>query len=98
MADQNWRYRHVRQHGALIWLNLIMDTKPLGDRARSLLYDITATLSWYYVEYAVELFALAVFVVHLFLFTLEKVNQRRLNREMETIELQQTTEVFQNAE
>ncbi|WHY85462.1 CPBP family intramembrane metalloprotease [Neobacillus novalis] len=62
------------------------------------LYDITATLSWYYVEYAVELFALAVFVVHLFLFTLEKVNQRRLNREMETIELQQTTEVFQNAE
>ncbi|ETI69653.1 hypothetical protein BAVI_06304 [Neobacillus vireti LMG 21834] len=62
------------------------------------LYDITATLSWYYVEYAVELFALAVLVVHLILFTLEKVHQKRLNRELQTIELQQTTEVLQNAE
>ncbi|MFF2448954.1 type II CAAX prenyl endopeptidase Rce1 family protein [Neobacillus sp. NPDC058068] len=62
------------------------------------LYDIAATLSWYYVEYAVELFALAVFVVHLILFTLEKVHQRRLVRELELIELHQTTDVLQNAE
>ncbi|MFJ5713585.1 lysostaphin resistance A-like protein [Neobacillus sp. NPDC093127] len=62
------------------------------------LYDITATLSWYYVEYAVERFAIIIFGVHLILFTLEKVHQRRLNREMQTIELQQTAEVFQNAE
>jgi membrane protease YdiL (CAAX protease family) len=62
------------------------------------LYDITATLSWYYVEYAVERFAILILGVHLILFTLEKVHQRRLNREMQTIELQQTTEVFQNAE
>ncbi|WP_312475470.1 CPBP family intramembrane glutamic endopeptidase [Neobacillus sp.] len=56
------------------------------------LYDITATLSWYYVEYAVELFALAILVVHLILFTLEKMHQRRLKRQMEKVELIQAAE------
>ncbi|WP_251551953.1 CPBP family intramembrane glutamic endopeptidase [Neobacillus muris] len=41
-------------------------------------YDITATLSWYYFQYAVELVALCVLVVHIILFSLEKSRQRRL--------------------
>lgn len=56
------------------------------------LYDITATLSWYYLEYAVELFALAILVVHLILFTLERMHQRRLKRQMEKVELIQAAE------
>jgi len=56
------------------------------------LYDITATLSWYYIDYAVELFALAVLIVHLILYTLEKFNQRRLERQLEVVELAQAVE------
>lgn len=56
------------------------------------LYDITATLSWYYVDYAVELFALVVLVVHVILFSLEKAHQRRLKREMEIVELSHVAE------
>jgi membrane protease YdiL (CAAX protease family) len=51
------------------------------------LYDITATLSWYYIEYAVELFTLGVLVVHLFLLMLENIAQRRLKRQMGNIDL-----------
>ncbi|MCL6574205.1 MAG: CPBP family intramembrane metalloprotease [Bacillus sp. (in: Bacteria)] len=51
------------------------------------LYDITATLSWYYIEYAVELFTLGVLVVHLLLLTLENIAQRRLKRQMGNIDL-----------
>lgn len=56
------------------------------------LYDITATLSWYYIDYAVELFALAVLVVHMILFTLEKLNQRRLERQLDADEWVQVAE------
>ena len=56
------------------------------------LYDITATLSWYYIDYAVELFALAVLVVHVILVTLEKLNQRRLKHQLEVVELGQAAE------
>ncbi|MBO0961657.1 CPBP family intramembrane metalloprotease [Neobacillus sp. MM2021_6] len=55
------------------------------------LYDITATLSWYYVDYAVELFALAVLIVHVTLFTMEKLQQRRL-RHQEVVELVKAAE------
>jgi hypothetical protein len=41
------------------------------------LYDITATLSWYYVEYAVELFTLGILILHSILFLLEKKQQKR---------------------
>jgi membrane protease YdiL (CAAX protease family) len=51
------------------------------------LYDVTATLSWYYIDYGLELFALGVLVVHLLLFTLEKIAQRRLKRQIGTNEL-----------
>ncbi|MFJ7729581.1 lysostaphin resistance A-like protein [Neobacillus sp. NPDC097160] len=56
------------------------------------LYDITATLSWYYIDYAVELFALAVLVVHLILLTMEKLSHRRLNNQLEAVELSQAAE------
>ncbi|EKN71501.1 hypothetical protein BABA_01330 [Neobacillus bataviensis LMG 21833] len=56
------------------------------------LYDITATLSWYYIDYAVELFALAILVVHVILFTLEKVNQSRLKHQLEVAEMGQAVE------
>ncbi len=41
-------------------------------------YDIMATMSWYYYEYSVEVFAFVVLVVHMILFVLEKRKQRRL--------------------
>lgn len=41
------------------------------------LYDITATLSWYYIDYAVELFALGMLVLHIILFIFEKLHQKR---------------------
>lgn len=56
------------------------------------LYDITATLSWYYVDYAVELFALAVLVVHLLLLALEKLNKGKMERQLETVERVHTAE------
>ncbi|MFK9090254.1 lysostaphin resistance A-like protein [Bacillus salipaludis] len=56
------------------------------------LYDITATLSWYYIDYAVELFALAVLVVHLILLTLEKLSHRRLKNQLKAVELAQAAE------
>jgi membrane protease YdiL (CAAX protease family) len=56
------------------------------------LYDITATLSWYYVEYAVELFALGVLIVHIILFTLEKLHQKRMKRQLVEVELMQAAE------
>ncbi|WP_169802736.1 CPBP family glutamic-type intramembrane protease [Neobacillus soli] len=62
------------------------------------LYDITATLSWYYVDYAVELFALVVLLIHVILFSFEKSNQRRLSRESGMIELVQAPEIIHNVE
>jgi membrane protease YdiL (CAAX protease family) len=56
------------------------------------LYDITATLSWYYVDYAVELFALAVLVVHILLLALEKFNKRKMEHQLEQDERVQAAE------
>ncbi|MFZ7943792.1 type II CAAX prenyl endopeptidase Rce1 family protein [Neobacillus sp. 19] len=56
------------------------------------LYDITATFSWYYIDYAVELFVLTVLIAHLILLTLEKINQRRLKQQLEAVELVQAAE------
>jgi hypothetical protein len=56
------------------------------------LYDIMATLSWYYIDYAVELFALVVLGVHLCLLTTEKLNQRRLKEQLSAAELTHTAE------
>ncbi|WP_223592237.1 CPBP family glutamic-type intramembrane protease [Neobacillus bataviensis] len=49
-----------------LWLTVIVHS----------LYDITATLSWYYIDYAVEFFALVVLFVHVVLFSLEKMHQK----------------------
>ncbi|MEH7505847.1 CPBP family glutamic-type intramembrane protease [Neobacillus drentensis] len=59
------------------------------------LYDITATLSWYYIDYAVEYFTLGVLIVHLCLYTLDKMNQKRLMRitqEVQRVEMTQNIE------
>ncbi|MDQ1144308.1 membrane protease YdiL (CAAX protease family) [Bacillus sp. SORGH_AS 510] len=53
------------------------------------LYDITATLSWYYIDYAVEYFALGCFILYLILFTLEKLQQKRVRKEMGAVDLAQ---------
>jgi membrane protease YdiL (CAAX protease family) len=53
------------------------------------IYDITATLSWYYIDYAVEFFALGCFVLHMILFTIEKIKKRRITKEMGAVELAQ---------
>jgi hypothetical protein len=47
------------------------------------LYDITATLSWYYIDYAVELFAIGVLVLHIILFIVEKLHQKRERLQVE---------------
>ncbi|MEH7075117.1 CPBP family intramembrane glutamic endopeptidase [Neobacillus drentensis] len=49
------------------------------------LYDITATLSWYYIEYAVEYFTLGVLILHIYLLTLEKLTQKRSMQEKMTV-------------
>jgi hypothetical protein len=51
-----------------------------------------ATLSWYYIDYAVELFALVVLGVHLCLLTTEKLNQRRMKEQLSAAELTHTAE------
>lgn len=43
-------------------------------------YDITATISWYYFDYAVETFAGLVFIAHIILLAIEKNRQRKLTR------------------
>lgn len=50
-----------------LWLTVIVHA----------VYDITATLSWYYIDYAVEYFTMGVSIVHIFLFILEKINHKR---------------------
>ncbi|WML41253.1 CPBP family intramembrane glutamic endopeptidase [Neobacillus sp. OS1-2] len=65
-----------------LWVTVLVHT----------LYDITATLSWYYIDYAVELFALAVLSVHVTLFTMEKLKQRRLRQQLEVVELVKAAE------
>ena len=53
------------------------------------IYDITATLSWYYIDYAVEFFALGCLALHIILFTIEKIQQRRIKKKIGAIELAQ---------
>ena len=52
------------------------------------LYDITATLSWYYLDSAVELMALAVLIVHVIIHGLEK----RSLHQLETVDGVQASE------
>jgi membrane protease YdiL (CAAX protease family) len=48
-------------------------------------YDITATLSWYYFQFTVEVFALIVLLVHVILFSLEKRQRNLVVEEPEKI-------------
>ena len=56
------------------------------------LYDITATLSWYYLDYAVDIMAWAVLIVHVILLALEKVKQKRSLHQLGTAEDVQAAE------
>ncbi|WP_042462553.1 CPBP family intramembrane glutamic endopeptidase [Neobacillus dielmonensis] len=49
-------------------------------------YDITATLSWYYFDYAVELFGLLVMIIHIIMFSWDKSRQRQL-KQQETVDV-----------
>ncbi|MCM3763525.1 CPBP family intramembrane glutamic endopeptidase [Neobacillus niacini] len=50
------------------------------------LYDIMATLSWYYIDNAVELFAFGILIVYSILFLLEKIQQKRRVVQVEKVE------------
>lgn len=50
------------------------------------LYDISATLSWYYLDSAVEFLALAVLIVHVLVLTLEKFHNKRSQPPLENVE------------
>ncbi|ULT56466.1 CPBP family intramembrane metalloprotease [Neobacillus drentensis] len=56
------------------------------------LYDITATLSWYYLDSAVELMTLVVLIVHVILQTVEKSQQKRPLHQLETEDRVQAAE------
>lgn len=47
-------------------------------------YDIVTTISWYFFDYAVEVFALVVLVFHLVLFTIEK-RKKKYNQPIEKV-------------
>ncbi|NHC42784.1 CPBP family intramembrane metalloprotease [Bacillus sp. MM2020_1] len=71
-----------------LWLTVIIHA----------VYDITATLSWYYIDYAVEYFTLGVLIVHVALFILEKIHQNRLMKLMTTVQEGPNAEVTQSVE
>ena len=54
-----------------LWLTVIVHA----------VYDITATLSWYYIDYAVEYFTFGILILHICLHTSEKINQKRIMRQ-----------------
>ena len=71
-----------------LWLTVIVHA----------LYDITATLSWYYIDYAVEYFTLGVLIIHLCLFILDKIHQKRLMSQLATVQEGQMAELTQSVE
>ncbi|WP_160722745.1 CPBP family intramembrane glutamic endopeptidase [Bacillus sp. USDA818B3_A] len=56
------------------------------------LYDITATLSWHYLDYAVELMTLVVLSVHVFVLTIEKLSTKKQPPQLEAEESVQAAE------
>lgn len=71
-----------------LWLTVIVHA----------LYDITATLSWYYIDYAVEYFTLGILIVHVCLFILEKINQQRSIQQIEIVQEGYVEELTQKIE
>jgi membrane protease YdiL (CAAX protease family) len=71
-----------------LWLTVIIHA----------VYDITATLSWYYIDYAVEYFTLGVLIVHVGIFILEKIHQNRLMKQMTTVQEGLNAELTQSVE
>lgn len=52
------------------------------------IYDISASISWYYFDYTLEAIAAVVFVIHLILYILERKKQRQQKREQTVEKLQ----------
>jgi membrane protease YdiL (CAAX protease family) len=71
-----------------LWLTVIVHA----------LYDITATLSWYYIDYAVEYFTLGILIIHLCLVTFEKINQNQLLPQMVNVQEEQLKGLSQKVE
>ncbi|WP_066258954.1 CPBP family intramembrane glutamic endopeptidase [Neobacillus drentensis] len=71
-----------------LWLTVIVHA----------VYDITATLSWYYIDYAVEYFTFGVLIVHVCLFILEKIHQNRSMQKLATVQDGSMAEVTQSVE
>lgn len=60
-----------------LWLTVIVHS----------VYDIVTTLSWYYIDYALEFLAIGMLVVHVVFFIIEKIHQKRSTRHTENTEL-----------
>lgn len=71
-----------------LWLTVIVHA----------VYDITATLSWSYIDYAVEYFTLGVLFVHLCLVIFEKIDQKPSLQQIVTVQEEQLDGVSQKVE
>ncbi|WP_186328824.1 CPBP family intramembrane glutamic endopeptidase [Bacillus sp. X1(2014)] len=71
-----------------LWLTVIVHA----------VYDITATLSWYYIDYAVEYFTLGILLVHVCLVIFEKIHQKPSLQQIVTVEEEQLEGLSQKVE
>ncbi|WP_197032419.1 CPBP family intramembrane glutamic endopeptidase [Bacillus sp. UNC41MFS5] len=71
-----------------LWLTVIVHA----------VYDITATLSWSYIDYAVEYFTLGVLIVHLCLVLFEKIDQKPTLQQIVTVQEDQLDGLSQKVE
>ncbi|WML24843.1 CPBP family intramembrane glutamic endopeptidase [Neobacillus sp. OS1-33] len=71
-----------------LWLTVIVHA----------VYDITATLSWYYIDYAVEYFTLGVLIVHVCLYIFETIHQNRFMQQRASVQEGPNIEVTQKVE
>ena len=71
-----------------LWLTVIVHA----------VYDITATLSWYYLDYAVEYFILGILILHICLLTFEKIAPNRFMQQKQTVPAGQLEELSHKVE
>ncbi|OLS37806.1 CPBP family intramembrane glutamic endopeptidase [Bacillus sp. MRMR6] len=89
-AEASWNYQigtivTLANMGLLFGLILLWTRNLWVTVAIHSLYDITVTISWYYYEFAVEIFAVIVLFVHLFLLYYEK--KKKVNTMPESAEV-----------
>jgi len=71
-----------------LWLTVIVHA----------VYDITATLSWSYIDYAVEYFTLGILLVHVCLLIFEKMHQKRSLQQSVIVQEEQLEGLSQKVE